>query len=99
MPPRLLDQRGTPPYKTAGLVFVIVAAGVLALTYHQFRGGFTATTPLTMMSPRAGLVLEPGSKVTYNGVEIGKVACLDAVDVPATPKSKITWTSTPGTSD
>jgi phospholipid/cholesterol/gamma-HCH transport system substrate-binding protein len=90
MPPRLLDQRGTPPYKTAGLVLVIVAAGVLALTYHQFRGGFTAKTPLTMMSPRAGLVLEPGSKVTYNGVEIGKVARLDEIDVGAAPKSKIT---------
>jgi phospholipid/cholesterol/gamma-HCH transport system substrate-binding protein len=43
-----------------------------------------------MMSPRAGPVLEPGSKVTYNGVEIGKVARLDAVGVAATPKSKIT---------
>jgi len=30
MPPRLLDQRGTPPYKTAGLVLLIVAVGVAA---------------------------------------------------------------------
>jgi phospholipid/cholesterol/gamma-HCH transport system substrate-binding protein len=29
MPPRLLDQRGTPPYKT-GLVLLIVAVGVAA---------------------------------------------------------------------
>ena len=43
-----------------------------------------------MISPRAGLVLDPGSKVTYNGVEIGKVADLDEIDVGATPKSKIT---------
>ena len=90
MPPRLLDQRGTPPYKTAGLVLVIVAAGVLALTYGQFRGEFTPTTPLTMLSPRAGLVLDPGSKVTFNGVEIGKVARLDEIDVGATPNAKIT---------
>ena len=90
MPPRLLDQRGTPPYKTAGLVLVIVAAGVLALTYGQFRGEFTSTTPLTMISPRAGLVLDPGSKVTFNGVEIGKVARLDEIDVGATPNAKIT---------
>jgi phospholipid/cholesterol/gamma-HCH transport system substrate-binding protein len=90
MPPRLLDQRGTPPYKTAGLVLLVVAAVLLGLLYHQFRGGFTAKTPVTMMSPRAGLVLEPGSKVTYNGVEIGKVADLDEIDVGATPKSKIT---------
>jgi phospholipid/cholesterol/gamma-HCH transport system substrate-binding protein len=90
MPPRLLDQRGTPPYKTAGLVLVILAAGMLALTYHQFRGDFTSKTPLTMMSPRAGLVLDPGSKITYNGVEIGKVAGVDEVDVEGTPKAKIT---------
>jgi phospholipid/cholesterol/gamma-HCH transport system substrate-binding protein len=90
MPPRLLDQRGTPPYKTAGLVLVIVAAGVLALTYGQFRGNFTSNTPLTMISPRAGLVLDPGSKVTYNGVEIGKVARLDEMGDGATPNAKIT---------
>jgi phospholipid/cholesterol/gamma-HCH transport system substrate-binding protein len=90
MPPRLLDQRGAPPYKTAGLVLVILAAGMLALTYGLFRGDFTSTTPLTMISPRAGLVLDPGSKVTYNGVEIGKVARLDEIDVGATPNAKIT---------
>ena len=73
MPPRLLDQRGAPPYKTAGLVMVILSAGALALMYAQFRGDFTSKTPLTMLSQRAGLVVDPGSKVTYNGVEIGKV--------------------------
>jgi phospholipid/cholesterol/gamma-HCH transport system substrate-binding protein len=90
MPPRLLDERSAPPYKTAGLVLVILAAGVLALTYYQFRGDFTLQTPLTMISPRAGLVLDPGSKVTFNGVEIGKVAGVDEIDVGATPKAKIT---------
>jgi phospholipid/cholesterol/gamma-HCH transport system substrate-binding protein len=89
MPAPLLNERSA-PYKTAGLVLLVVAAGVLALTYGQFRGAFTSTTPLTMMSPRAGLVLDPGSKVTYNGVEIGKVARLDEIDVAATPNAKIT---------
>jgi phospholipid/cholesterol/gamma-HCH transport system substrate-binding protein len=90
MPPRLLDQRGTQPYKTAGLVLVIVALGVLALTYGLFRGDFTSKTLLTMISPRAGLVLDPGSKVTYNGVEIGKVGRLDEIGAGATPNAKIT---------
>jgi phospholipid/cholesterol/gamma-HCH transport system substrate-binding protein len=89
MPPRLLDQRSAPPYRTAGLVLVIIAVGVLALTYLQFRGDFSSKTPLTMISSRAGLVLDPGSKVTYNGVEIGKVAGVDEIDVAATPKAKI----------
>ncbi len=69
---------------------LIVAAAVLALTYGLFRGDFRSQTPLTMLSPRAGLVLDPGSKVTYNGVEIGKVARLDEIDVGATPNAKIT---------
>jgi phospholipid/cholesterol/gamma-HCH transport system substrate-binding protein len=90
MPPHLLDQRGTPPYKTAGLVLLVLSVGVVALTYGLFRGDFTSTTPLTMFSPRAGLVLDPGSKVTYNGVETGKVARLDAIGSGATPNAKVT---------
>ncbi len=43
-----------------------------------------------MLSPRAGLVVDPGSKVTYNGVEIGKVAGVDYVDVDGTAKAKLT---------
>jgi phospholipid/cholesterol/gamma-HCH transport system substrate-binding protein len=89
MPAPLLNERSA-PYKTAGLVLLVVAAGVVALTYGLFRGDYTEKTPLTMMSPRAGLVLEPGSKVTYNGVEVGKVARLNEIDAGATPNAKIT---------
>jgi phospholipid/cholesterol/gamma-HCH transport system substrate-binding protein len=85
----LLNER-TAPYKTAGLVLLVIAAVLLGLLYHQFRGDFTSKTPLTMVSPRAGLVLEPGSKVTYNGVEIGKVARLDEIGSGATPNAKVT---------
>ena len=42
------------------------------------------------MSPRAGLVVEPGSKVTYNGVEIGRVSHIDMVDEHGTPMAKLT---------
>ena len=52
-----------------------------AFIYLQFRGDLTDKTQLTLLSPRAGLVVEPGSKVTYNGVEIGRVADIDMVDV------------------
>ena len=38
----------------------------------------------------AGLVVDPGSKVTYNGVEMGKVAGVDFVDVDGTGKAKLT---------
>ncbi len=55
-----------------GVVLLLVGALVLVLVYKQFRGEFTPKTELTMVASRAGLVMEAGSKVTYNGVEIGQ---------------------------
>ena len=81
-PPRI------PPYKTAAAVFLVVAAVVLALVWLQFRGGLTPKTPLTMVAPRAGLVMDPGSKVTYNGVEIGRVASISEIQRDGTPAAK-----------
>ena len=65
--------RFAPPYKTAGAIFLIVAAALASLIYLQFRGTFDARAELTVVSSRAGLVVDPGSKVTLNGVEIGRV--------------------------
>src|SRR6185312_359674 len=56
----------------------------------QFRGDLTDKTQLTLLSPRAGLVVEPGSKVTYNGVEIGRVSNIDTIDERGTPMAKLT---------
>lgn len=67
-----------PPYMPAGLVTLILAAVVFALVYGQFRGDFTPKTKLTMLASRAGLVMDRGAKVTYNGVEIGRVADIAA---------------------
>ncbi|OBG85264.1 MCE-family protein MCE1A [Mycobacterium sp. NS-7484] len=63
-----------PPYRTAGAVLVTVLALALGLIAAQFRGAFEAKVGLTLLAARAGLVLDPGSKVTYNGVPIGRVA-------------------------
>src|SRR5262249_48359483 len=48
------------------------------------------TTKLTMMSDRAGLSMDPGAKVTYNGVEIGKVSSVEETSVGDQPRAKIT---------
>src|ERR1700759_361003 len=56
----------------------------------QFRGDLTDKAELTLLSPRAGLVVEPGSKVTYNGVEIGRVSHIGMVDQHDTPMAKLT---------
>lgn len=55
----------------AGLVLGIVAIVVVALT--MFSGGFTESTPITVMSSRAGLVMEPDAKVKLRGVQVGRV--------------------------
>ncbi|MCP9271446.1 MCE family protein [Mycolicibacterium arenosum] len=65
--------RFAPPYRTAGAVFLVIVAALAALIYAQFRGAFADRTELTVVSSRAGLVVDPGSKVTLNGVEIGRV--------------------------
>ncbi|MCA2235655.1 MlaD family protein, partial [Mycobacterium intracellulare] len=58
--------------------------------YIQFRGGFTPKTELTMLASRAGLVMDPGSKVTYNGVEIGRVGKIAETVRDGKPAAKFT---------
>jgi len=62
-----------PPLKTVGTVFLVLIAALLTLVFLQFRGDLSPTTTLTMLSARAGLVMDSGSKVTLNGVVIGRV--------------------------
>jgi phospholipid/cholesterol/gamma-HCH transport system substrate-binding protein len=75
-----LNASRRPPLKLAGVVFLVLAIVLVTLVYLQFRGDLTPKTTLTMVSDRAGLVMDPGSKVTYNGVEIGRVSKVAAVD-------------------
>jgi phospholipid/cholesterol/gamma-HCH transport system substrate-binding protein len=82
--------RHEPPYKAAGAVLVVLVAVAASFLFLQFRGELTRKTQLTLLSSRAGLVVDPGSKVTYNGVEIGKVAGVDYMDVGGAAKAKLT---------
>ncbi|BBY81007.1 MCE family protein [Mycolicibacterium pulveris] len=84
-----LNAPRTPPYKLAGLVLTLLTIIALVLVYMQFRGDFMPRTQLTLISTRAGLSMDPGAKVTYNGVEIGRVAAVDGVTVGDEPKAKI----------
>ncbi len=79
-----------PPLKTAGLVTVLVVALVLTLIYLQFRGDLLPRTLLTMVSDRAGLVMESGSKVTYNGVVIGRVGTVSSINRDGRSVARVT---------
>ncbi|OSC32236.1 MCE-family protein MCE1A [Mycobacterium vulneris] len=72
-----------------GVILLLVCGLVLMLVYLQFRGDFTPKTELTMVATRAGLVMEPGSKVTYNGVEIGRVAGISEIERDGAPAAKL----------
>jgi len=78
------------PYRVAGVVVFLVGALVLWLVFLQYSGDFTAKTQLTMLSDRAGLVMDPGTKVTYNGVQIGRVADITEVERDGKPAAKFT---------
>ncbi|MGV0634529.1 MCE family protein [Mycolicibacillus trivialis] len=69
-----LNKPRVPPYKWSAVIFLAILALIVGLVYLQFRGSFTPKTQLTMLAARAGLVMDPGAPVTYNGVQIGKVA-------------------------
>jgi len=78
------------PDTAAGVGLLLACALLLALIYAQFRGEFTPKTKLTMLAARAGLVMDQGSKVTYNGVSIGRVAGISEVEHRGKPAAEFT---------
>ena len=75
--------------KLAGLVLWLITAVVLVVVWVQFRGGFTPRITLTALASRSGLVLDRGAKVTYNGVEIGRVGSISEVERNGQPAAKL----------
>lgn len=84
-----VNTKREPPYKIAGLVLALITIVAIVLVYFQFRGDFLERTQLTMMAARSGLSMDPGAKITYNGVEIGRVGDVEEVNVGGEPKAKI----------
>jgi phospholipid/cholesterol/gamma-HCH transport system substrate-binding protein len=59
------------PLAGLGLIVALVAVLVVALAF--FNGVFTKTDTVTVVSPRAGLVMNPDAKVKMRGVQVGSV--------------------------
>jgi phospholipid/cholesterol/gamma-HCH transport system substrate-binding protein len=64
-------------------VLLLVVVAVSTLTATMFSGTLRTTVPLTVISDRAGLVMEDGAKVKLRGVQIGEVATVDSYADPA----------------
>lgn len=63
--------------RLAGLVLATILAVAATFTYLAYTAAFTATDPVTVVSPRAGLVMERDAKVKYRGIQVGKVRSID----------------------
>lgn len=62
----------------AGLGLLVVLAVIVALAVALFRGSFTKAIPVTVISDRAGLVMNVDAKVKMRGVEVGKVGSIES---------------------
>jgi len=61
-----------------GLVTVAVLAAIVAVAVGLFQGSFTESVPVTVLSPRAGLVMNSDAKVKMRGVQVGKVDSIES---------------------
>jgi phospholipid/cholesterol/gamma-HCH transport system substrate-binding protein len=57
-----------------GLIAVVTMGVVVAAAIAQFAGKFSRTDSVTVMTDRAGLLMERGAKVKLNGAQIGTVS-------------------------
>ena len=60
-----------------GLAFIALLAAVVAGAVAMYRGDFTSTDTITVVSDRAGLTMEVGSPVKVRGVEVGKISSIE----------------------
>ncbi len=55
---------------------ILILAAIVTMTALAFNGTLRQVVPLTVVSDRAGLVMEPGAKVKLRGVQIGTVGSI-----------------------
>lgn len=62
-----------------GFAAVCVAVAIVALSIGLFRGSFTKTVPVTVLSQRAGLVMNADAKVKLHGALVGSVQSVQSL--------------------
>jgi phospholipid/cholesterol/gamma-HCH transport system substrate-binding protein len=72
---------GPPPWlaPVAGLGTVVVIVAIIGVAITLFRGDLTTTVPVTVLSDRAGLVMNPEAKVKMRGVQVGTVQSIETL--------------------
>lgn len=64
------------------LILVVVTVAFVALSSALFAETFRSVVPVKLTSERSGLVMESGAKVKMRGVQVGRVAGIDASTHP-----------------
>jgi phospholipid/cholesterol/gamma-HCH transport system substrate-binding protein len=77
-------------------VLLLVIAALSTMTVLLFNGTLRDTVPLTLVSDRAGLVMEDGAKVKLRGVQVGEVAAIRAETGAGNDVSKLNLEMDPG---
>ncbi|MEE4023426.1 MCE family protein [Gordonia sp. PKS22-38] len=67
----------------AGGLLVLVVVGAIVLSAAMFTGATEKSSTVTVVAPRAGLVMDADAKVQMRGVTVGKVSKI-AYDQPGT---------------
>jgi len=60
-----------------GLLTVAAIGATVAAAAALFRGGWSETVSVTVISSRAGLVMNPDAKVKMNDIQVGSVAAIE----------------------
>ncbi|OUS83525.1 MCE family protein [Rhodococcus sp. NCIMB 12038] len=60
-----------------GVATIIAIGALVAAAIAQFNQSFTRSEIVTLMSPRAGLLMEPGAAVKLRGVPVGTVGDIE----------------------
>lgn len=74
MEPRAGENRLSSAWWTT-ILFTSIAL-FMFVTAASFGGLFRSTVPVTLISDRAGLIMETGAKVKLRGVEVGRVSAI-----------------------
>jgi phospholipid/cholesterol/gamma-HCH transport system substrate-binding protein len=70
-------------------ILIIVIVGMVVVTALLFSGTLSTTVPLTLVSDRAGLVMENGAKVKLRGIQVGVVGSIGSQSNQAALKLKM----------
>lgn len=63
--------------RIAAAILAVCVLAAVVFTYLSYTAAFTPTDKVTVLSPRAGLVMEEKAKVKYRGVQVGQVESIE----------------------